>query len=130
MTEDERAIRQVVATWLKASADGDVEAVLDLMTDDVIFMVAGQEPFGNEAYRAAAEASKHIRLEGKSDIREITVLGDVAYMRNHLDVSIPLPGGKVARRAGYTLTVLRKQADGRWLVARDANLMTQQPPQA
>ena len=130
MTEDERAIRQVVATWLKASADGDVEAVLDLMTDDVIFMVVGQEPFGKEAYRAAAEASKHVRLEGKSDIREISVLGDVAYMRNHLDVSIPLPGGKVVRRAGYTLTILRKQADGRWLVARDANLMTQQPPQA
>ncbi len=100
------------------------------MTDDVIFMVVGQEPFGKEAYRAAAEASKHIRVEGQSDIREITVLGDVAYMRNNLDVAIPLPDGRVIRRAGYTLTILRKQADGLWLLARDANLMTQQPSQA
>jgi ketosteroid isomerase-like protein len=28
------------------------------------------------------------------------------------------------RRSGYTLTILRKQADGRWLLARDANLVS------
>jgi len=27
------------------------------------------------------------------------------------------------RRAGYTLTVFRRQPDGRWLLWRDANLM-------
>ena len=26
-------------------------------------------------------------------------------------------------RAGYTLTILNRQADGRWLITRDANLM-------
>jgi ketosteroid isomerase-like protein len=26
-------------------------------------------------------------------------------------------------RAGYTLTILRKEADGRWVLARDANLV-------
>ena len=129
MTEDENAIRQLVATWLEASAAGDVETVLNLMTDDVIFMVPGQEPFGKQAYRAAVEAMKSVRLEGKSDIREINVLGDWAYMRNYLEVTIPLPEGKFVRRSGYTLTVLRKQPDGRWLLARDANLMTQQPTQ-
>ena len=129
MTEDESAIRQLVATWLEASAAGDVETVLNLMTDDVIFMVPGQEPFGKQAYRAAAEAMKSVRLEGKSDIREISVLGDWAYMRNYLEVTIPLPEGKFVRRSGYTLTVLRKQPDGRWLLARDANLITQQPQQ-
>jgi len=28
------------------------------------------------------------------------------------------------RRAGYTLTILRKGPDGRWRLARDANLLT------
>ena len=50
MTDDERAIRDLVATWLEASRSGDVETVSSLMTDDVIFMAAGQEPFGKEAY--------------------------------------------------------------------------------
>jgi uncharacterized protein (TIGR02246 family) len=46
MSEDERAIREVVATWMRASKAGDVETLLDLMTDDVIFMAPGRPPFG------------------------------------------------------------------------------------
>ena len=29
------------------------------------------------------------------------------------------------RRAGYTLTILRKEPDGKWLLARDANLVAE-----
>ena len=56
MTEDERAIRELVETWMRASKAGDIVSVLDLMTDDVIFMVPGGEPFGKEEFRVASEA--------------------------------------------------------------------------
>lgn len=46
MTDDERAIRQVVDTWMAASQSGDLATILSLMTDDVIFMVPGEERFG------------------------------------------------------------------------------------
>ena len=46
MTDDERAIRQVVETWMEASKSGNLATVLSLMTDDLIFMVPGGEPFG------------------------------------------------------------------------------------
>lgn len=39
MTEDERAIRTLVETWMTASKSGDLATVLSLMTDDVVFMV-------------------------------------------------------------------------------------------
>ena len=39
MTDDERAIRDLVATWMNASEAGDVRTVLSLMADDVIFTV-------------------------------------------------------------------------------------------
>jgi ketosteroid isomerase-like protein len=32
--------------------------------------------------------------------------------------------GAPVRRSGYTLTILRKERDGRWRLARDANLLT------
>ena len=64
------------------------------------------------------------RVEGTSDIRELKVLGDRAYLRNHLTVTMTPPGGAPVQRAGFTLTILRKQ-DGRWLLARDANLLTE-----
>ena len=56
MTDDERAIRVLVATWMKASEAGNVTNVMSLMADDVIFMVPGREPFGKEAFRASSEA--------------------------------------------------------------------------
>jgi uncharacterized protein (TIGR02246 family) len=125
MTDDERAIRDLVATWLRASQAGDVETVLGLMTDDVVFMVPGREPFGTEAFAAASEGMKDMRLEGTSDIRDLQVLGDWAYLRNHLQVTMTPPGGKPVRRAGFTLTILRKEPDGRWRLARDANLLAE-----
>ena len=127
MTDDERAIRQLVSTWMAASQAGDTDTVLSLMADDVVFMVPGREPFGKEAFAAAARGMRNVRMEGTSDIRELTVLGDWAYLRNHLVVTMTPPGGQPVRRAGYTLTILRKTPAGQWLLARDANLMTTQP---
>lgn len=124
MTEDERAIRELVATWMSASQAGDTATVLSLIADDAVFTVVGQEPFGKDAFRAASQGQKDLRIEGTSDIREIQVLGDWAYLRNYLTVTVTPPGGTAIRRAGWTLTILRKTAAGKWLLVRDANLMT------
>ena len=126
MTEDERAIRELVATWMSASKAGDSETVLRLIADDAVFMVVGQEPFGKDAFRTASQGQKDLRIEGKSDIREIELLGDWAWLRNYLTVTVTPPGGAPIRRAGWTLTILRKTDAGRWVLVRDANLMTKQ----
>jgi len=63
-------------------------------------------------------------MEGANDIREIKVLGDWAYIRNHIAITMTPPGGTPVKRAGWTLTLLRKEPDGRWVLARDANLLT------
>jgi uncharacterized protein (TIGR02246 family) len=126
MSDDERAIRHLVDAWFAASVAGDVPRVLSLMADDVVFMAPGQPPFGKEAFAASAEAMKDARIEGKSHIEEITVLGDWAWLRSHLTVTITHPNGNTTRRSGYTLTILRKKPDGAWVIARDANLLTTQ----
>jgi uncharacterized protein (TIGR02246 family) len=125
MSEDEKAIRQLVETWMTASKAGDTETVLGLMADDAVFMVPGKEPFGKEAFRAAAQGQKGLGIDGKNDIRELKVLGDWAYMRNHIDMTMTSPNGKVVRHSGYTLTILRKTSSGRWVLSRDANLLTE-----
>jgi uncharacterized protein (TIGR02246 family) len=126
MSDDERAIRELVAKWMAASQAGDTQTVLSLMTDDVVFMVPGREPFGKQEFAAASEGMKDVGIEGRSDIRELQVLGDWAYLRSYLELSVTPPGGNTVRRAGHTLTILRKQADGRWLLSRDANLLNPQ----
>jgi uncharacterized protein (TIGR02246 family) len=127
MPDDERAIRELVQTWLAASQKGDLQTVLGLMADDVIFMLPGQNPFGKEAFAASFKGLKGVRFEMSSDIKEIKVLADWAYLTNYLEVTMtPRDGGASVRRSGYTLTILRKESDGRWLLARDANLLAPQ----
>ncbi|HZI86614.1 MAG TPA: SgcJ/EcaC family oxidoreductase [Pyrinomonadaceae bacterium] len=120
---DEQAIRQLVDEWLEASKRGDLETVLSLMTDDVLFMVPGQDPFGKEAFAANSRVMKDHRVEGISDIQEIKVLGDWAWMHNYLRVTVTGPDGNVIKKAGHVLSVLRKNSGGRWQLARDANLL-------
>jgi uncharacterized protein (TIGR02246 family) len=64
------------------------------------------------------------RLEGKAEILELRVLGDWAYIRNRLEITLTPPGSDPVRRSGHTLTLLRKEAGGQWRLARDANLVT------
>ncbi|WP_331457982.1 MULTISPECIES: hypothetical protein [Burkholderia] len=52
------------------------------------------------------------------------MLGDGAYLHNRLDRMVCGPNGAPpARCSGRTLTIPRKEADGRRQLARDANLV-------
>lgn len=125
MTHDEEAIRELVATWMEATKRSDTEAVLSLMADDVVFMIPGHEPFGKQEFASlASEQMEGVHLEATGDIVELKVLGRWAYMRNYLTITVISGSGEpLFKRSGYTLSILRKEPDGRWLLARDANLM-------
>ena len=124
MTDDDQAIREVVETWMRATRSGDTATVLSLMTKDAVFMVPGREPFGREAFEVAAAGESAPQIDGTNEIVEIQVLGDWAFTRNRIDLTVTPPAGDAVRRSGYTLTLFRKEADGRWRLARDANLLT------
>ena len=124
MQDDEHAIRQLVTTWLDASKAGDTKKVLSLMTEDVVFLVTGQPPIrGKAAFAASQAALKNAKIDATGEIQEIKVLGDWAYMWTRLSVVItPARGATPIKRAGNTLSILRRQAGG-WVIARDANML-------
>jgi uncharacterized protein (TIGR02246 family) len=124
MTDDEDAIRHLVDTWMDATRSGDIETVLDLMTDDVMFMTPGREPFGKAEFEAQSKSLADVEMDGRADVREIEVAGDWAWIRNHIDLTVSGPNGESKQRSGYTLTILRKDADGRWRLFRDANFLS------
>jgi uncharacterized protein (TIGR02246 family) len=125
MNDDERAIRELVETWMAASKAGDVETVLGLIADDALFTVPGVEPFGKQAFATALAGMKDARLEGKSEVQELRILGDWAWLRNRIEIVATPSSGEPVHRAGYTLTILRKEADGSWRLLRDANLVVE-----
>jgi len=123
MTEDERAIRELVETWMAASKFGDLATILDMMADDVLFMTPGREPFGKSGFQENFESMKDAQSDGRARVEECRVEGDWAWIRNHIDLTITPAQGPPIHRSGYTLTILRKSQDGRWRLFRDANLL-------
>ena len=128
MGTDEQEIRQLVATWMKATRTGDIETVLSLMAEDVVFLVPGRPPMIGKASFASAAGSQSgqgsPQVEATSEIQEIEVAGEWAFMWTRLTVVVtPAGGGGPRTRAGHTLSVLKKE-NGKWLMARDANLLS------
>ncbi len=123
---DEQEIRQLVATWMAASKAGDVDTVLSLITDDVVFLQPGQPVMRKADFSEQLEKQlgpDAPAIDGQSEPQEIQICGNWAFMWAKLSVSITPPGGaKPLKRAGHTLTIFRKQ-NGQWKLARDANLL-------
>jgi uncharacterized protein (TIGR02246 family) len=126
MSADEQAIRDLVAQWHRATAAGDVDAVLRLMSDDVVFLVSGKAPMqGRSQFEAGLrKLLKSHRVESTGDVQEVQVSAGLAYCLTRLTVSIaPLSGGAPNVRTGSALSIFRKTSDGSWVLVRDANLL-------
>ncbi|HEV8443994.1 MAG TPA: SgcJ/EcaC family oxidoreductase [Steroidobacteraceae bacterium] len=126
MVSDDQQIRELIAKWMAATKTGDVATVLSLMTDDVVFLVVGQPPFGKEKFAELMKSppgAPRPQIDGRSEIQEIQVLGDYAFVWTRLNVEVTPPGGQTVKRSGHTLSVLRRTG-GQWRLARDANLLT------
>ncbi len=125
MSKDEQAIRAVIDQWVRASGAGDVNTMLNLLSDDMVFIVPGQPPFGKKEFKASwDEPMKGVKVKADAQVEEVLISGDFACTRARLAVQITTSDGKTSRAKGYTMTLFRKQPDGRWLLARDANLLT------
>jgi uncharacterized protein (TIGR02246 family) len=128
MPSDEQEIRQLVATWMAATKAGDIETVLSLIAEDVVFLRPGHPPMiGKSAFAATAKppsGQEWPQFDGTSEIKEIKILGEWAFMWATLTVVVTPPGGAPSiTRAGHTLSILKNQ-NGKWLLARDANMLS------
>jgi uncharacterized protein (TIGR02246 family) len=94
--DDKQKIREVISTWMRASADGDTERLLSLMAEGVVFLVPGRPPMRGRAAFAATSSSfaGKMLFDGKSEIQEIRIAGDFAYCWSHLTLTVtPVASG-------------------------------------
>jgi uncharacterized protein (TIGR02246 family) len=121
--DDERQIRKLIEAWIAASNARNLPALMDMMTDDVVFMTPGRAPFGKAEFAADSQRMKSVTIDARAEVQEIEVFGPRAYIRNHIQIELTSPGQALRRMSGYAMSILRKEADGRWRIARDANLV-------
>src|SRR5438445_3847143 len=122
---DEQQIRELMAEWRRLTAEGNLDGMLSLLTDDVVFLTPGNPPMTKDDFaKGFRDVSAKARIEARQDVREVRVSGDLASAWSHLTVVLtPKVGGKTSEASGYVLTVFRRSAAGKWLLARDANLV-------
>jgi uncharacterized protein (TIGR02246 family) len=133
MHDDERAIRELILSWMLATQVGDIAHLKLLIAEDVVFLAAGQAPMrGRDAFAAAFAATlEKFEIHPSSDIQEIKIFGDHAYCWNNLSVTMTSKNdGAVMQRTGAALTILQKNTNGRWVIARDANMLSNELPAA
>jgi uncharacterized protein (TIGR02246 family) len=126
MGSDERAIRDLHKIWIDAVNAGDLVRLLDLMTDDVMFLNPGRAPFGRDGFPGGFTAAhQQYQVLCKSDLEEVLIAGEFAYTlcRDSLSLT-PRSGGEAIQLAGHRITIYREQPDGRWLLARDAHTLS------
>ena len=126
MTSDEKSIRALIERWHGATAAGDIESVLALMSDDVEFLVPGKEPMkGRSAFEAGLRRLLEThRIRSSGVVQEVQVSDGLAFAVTLLTVRVaPLGASEENVRSGYSLSVFRRQREGDWLLVRDANLL-------
>ncbi|HKB14148.1 MAG TPA: SgcJ/EcaC family oxidoreductase [Vicinamibacterales bacterium] len=122
---DEQAIRTLVTTWIEATKANDLDRVLELMDDEVVFLGGGRPPMcGKAAFLEASRARGSARVDGSVTIQDVRVFGDWGYCWNQLSVRVIPEGGVEMQMEGPAMSLLRKKPDGRWVVFRDANMLT------
>src|SRR5437588_4484383 len=124
---DQEEIAQIIARWHDATRRGQLDEILPLMADDVVFLtpgnppMMGKEPFAG-GFRSILEKG---RIESHGELREIHVSGFVAYSWTDLTVKMIPHAGDAVVRSGPALTIFRKDPSGSWVVYRDANMLTE-----
>jgi uncharacterized protein (TIGR02246 family) len=126
MESDERAIREALKDRIEAVNAGNLARLLRLMTDDVVFLNPGRDPFGRDGFPGGFSAAhQQYWIRCKSDLEEVVVAGEVAYTLCRDSLSLKArSGGEATELAGHRITIYRKQPDARWLLARDAHTLS------
>ena len=118
-TETEIAILH--ESWRAAICREDIDAALNLLTDDYVLWAAGALPVeGLESVRALFEAAlARYRIEPAFEPEECMVSGDLAVARGwDIQRVKPRDGGQPTTQRQRVFLVMRRGEDGQWRYAR------------
>jgi len=109
--------------YVNAINSNDLERIMGMLTEDVVFMAPNAEPLvGKAAARPWVEGYvQAFKTRWDKPVKEFVVAGEWAFERYaYRSTDTPRAGGPVVEDTGWGLIVYHHDADGVWRVARDA----------
>jgi ketosteroid isomerase-like protein len=119
--EDVAAIKAMGPALDKANLAGDFNAVVEMMTEDILLMNPNEQIIQGRAktlewFNAFKPATF---TEHRHELLEVDGYGDIAYARGAYKNAFIFEGiDEPIKGEGKTLLILRKQTDGSWLISR------------
>ena len=120
---DDTAAHQAHEAYVTAINSNDLDSLLGMLTEDVVFLSAHEQVMvGKAAVRPWLEGYlKSFKTHWDKPVQEFVVSGEWAFERySFKSTDTPLGGGAVVEDTGWGLVIYHHDADGKWRVARDA----------
>lgn len=128
---DIAAIRKIFDQYKFAWESEDLDLFISLWTDDAMEMVPGRPALVGKEQMVEMWRPFFDKFIMKLPMppKEIVVAGDWAFCRGTYVFSVtPKAGGDTVERAGKYLSILERQADGSWKIARECFNYDAPPP--
>lgn len=117
---DERALNALIADYLVAMNSGDADGMAALYASDAVRMqpdglpITGRETIRQNMARAFEVSDLNVTMQ----VLETEFSGELAYVRGtFLLVVSPKDGSETTESLGNWMRLMRREPDGRWLVA-------------
>jgi ketosteroid isomerase-like protein len=123
MSAHDSAAHKAHENYVRVINSNNIDSLMSMMTDDVVFLAAGSKPIvGKPGVRAWAEDyEKAFHTHWDKPVQEFTISGDNAIERyNYTSTDTPVGGGKDVVDTGWGLVIYHRDSDDVWRVSRDA----------
>jgi len=105
---------------IEAINHGDLDAAVALYEEDGLLVVQpGKIARGSEELRHALKGFITMKANLRSEAEQVIEYGDLALYLSRWNLSGTDPSGKAVTMGGQSTDILRRQRDGRWLIAVD-----------
>jgi uncharacterized protein (TIGR02246 family) len=127
---DRKAILALVDRWRSATIAKNIQAILELVADDVVFLPSSMPPIrGREEVGKMYQTffPRYRQIKHDATIEEVRIAGDWAFLWGVDELRLtPESGEPEIHLKGKGLSILKRQSDG-WRFWRGINNMTLQP---
>lgn len=124
MPPDEKALRDMIAAWIRATEADDFEALSAMVAPDAVFLAPARAPVeGREAWAVSRDRPMP-GVESRCDVQQVEVYGNAGHAWFQVKIRVPASEGVPEIRVeGHNLSLYRKGAAGKWLLAREARML-------
>lgn len=111
------AIGKLRSGWKDAADKKDSASVAAYYEDDAVMATSeGPAVTGKDNIQKALGRMVNLTKINSIDSKQLVIMGDNAYDYGTFDEEGPDATGKMAKRSGYYVVTLHKQADGSWKI--------------